>query len=45
VDASELRLDDLRGYVERTFNHVAEAKNVDFSIRFDPRLPNIDHDA
>ena len=39
VDASELRLDDLQGYVERTFRHVAESKNVDFQIRFDPRLP------
>src|SRR5205085_7155771 len=39
VDASELRLDDLRGYVERTFRHVAESKSVDFMIRFDPRLP------
>src|SRR3954469_23374739 len=39
VDASELRLDDLQGYVERTFRHVAEAKSLDFLIRFDPRLP------
>src|SRR4029453_14353866 len=39
VDASDLRLDDLQGYVERTFRHVAESKNVDFLIRFDPRLP------
>src|SRR5262249_27100170 len=39
VDASELRLDDLHGYVERTFRHVAESKDVDFFIRFDPRLP------
>src|SRR5205807_6642089 len=39
VDASDLRLDDLRGYVERTFRHVAESKNVDFMIRFDQRLP------
>src|SRR5205085_5013958 len=39
VDASELRLDDLRGYVERTFRHVAESKNLDFLIRFDTRLP------
>jgi HAMP domain-containing protein/signal transduction histidine kinase/CheY-like chemotaxis protein len=38
VDASELRLDELRGYVERTFRHVAESKNVDFQIRFDPLL-------
>jgi signal transduction histidine kinase/HAMP domain-containing protein/CheY-like chemotaxis protein len=39
VDAGELRLDDLQSYVERTFRHVAEAKNLDFLIRFDPRLP------
>src|ERR1700755_1776928 len=39
VDASELRLDDLGGYVERTFRHVAESKNLDFLLRFDPRLP------
>ena len=39
VDASELRLDDLHGYVERTFRHVAESKNLEFQIRFDPRLP------
>src|SRR5471030_99111 len=32
VDASELRLDDLQSYVERTFRHVAEAKNVGFQI-------------
>ena len=28
VDASDLRLDDLQGYVERTFRHVAESKNL-----------------
>jgi signal transduction histidine kinase/DNA-binding response OmpR family regulator/HAMP domain-containing protein len=39
VDASELRLDDLHGYVERTFKHVAESKSLDFLIRFDQRLP------
>ena len=39
VDPTELRLDDLQRYVERTFRHVAEAKNVDFFIRLDPRLP------
>ena len=39
VDASELRLDDLHGYVERTFKHVAESRNVDFAIRFDKSLP------
>ncbi len=39
VDAGDLRLDDLQGYVERTFRHVAENKNLGFQIRFDPRLP------
>ncbi|RJQ50512.1 MAG: response regulator, partial [Desulfobacteraceae bacterium] len=39
VDIGEVRLEDLRSYVERTFRHVAEAKNLDFSIRVDPLLP------
>jgi HAMP domain-containing protein/signal transduction histidine kinase/DNA-binding response OmpR family regulator len=39
VDASDLRLDDLRGYVDRTFRHVAESKNLAFFTRFHPRLP------
>jgi len=39
VDVSELRLDDLRSYVERTFQHVAESKNVEFIIRMGPNLP------
>ena len=39
VDAGEVRLDNLRSYVERTFRHVAESKSLDFLIRFDQRLP------
>ncbi len=39
VDVSELRLDDLRSYVERTFRHMAESKNIDFYIRMAPELP------
>jgi HAMP domain-containing protein/signal transduction histidine kinase/DNA-binding response OmpR family regulator len=39
VDVSELRLDELRGYVERTFRHIAEAKSVEFLIRMAPDLP------
>jgi signal transduction histidine kinase/DNA-binding response OmpR family regulator/HAMP domain-containing protein len=39
VDPSDLMLEELRRYVERTFRHVAEAKNVDFFIRLDPTLP------
>ena len=33
VDPTDLLLDDLQRYVERTFRHVAEAKSVDFFIR------------
>jgi HAMP domain-containing protein/signal transduction histidine kinase/DNA-binding response OmpR family regulator len=39
VDASELRLDDLHSYVERTFRHVADSKNLEFIILFGQRLP------
>src|SRR5262249_25735965 len=43
VDASDLRLDDLRGYVERTFKHVADSKNLGFQTQFDPQLPRTIH--
>jgi signal transduction histidine kinase/CheY-like chemotaxis protein/HAMP domain-containing protein len=39
VDVNELRLSDLQLYVERTFRHVAEAKNVDFLITTGLQLP------
>jgi HAMP domain-containing protein/signal transduction histidine kinase/CheY-like chemotaxis protein len=39
VDPSELRMDDLQGYVERTFRHIAENKSVAFHIRIDQSLP------
>jgi HAMP domain-containing protein/signal transduction histidine kinase/CheY-like chemotaxis protein len=39
VDASELRFDDLQGYVERTFRHVAENKSVGYHILFGQALP------
>ncbi len=39
VDVGELRLDDLHGYVDRTFRHVAEQKGVGFDIRLGPDLP------
>ncbi|WP_227494283.1 hybrid sensor histidine kinase/response regulator [Ramlibacter pallidus] len=39
VDVNELRLSDLQLYVERTFRHVAEAKNVDFTVRTGLNLP------
>jgi HAMP domain-containing protein/signal transduction histidine kinase/CheY-like chemotaxis protein len=39
VDVSELRLEELHSYVERTFRHVAESKDVDFLMRLSPNLP------
>jgi signal transduction histidine kinase/DNA-binding response OmpR family regulator/HAMP domain-containing protein len=39
VDVNELRLSDLQLYVERTFRHVAEAKNVEFAVRTGLNLP------
>jgi signal transduction histidine kinase/HAMP domain-containing protein/CheY-like chemotaxis protein len=39
VDVGEVRLADLQSYVERTFRHVAESKNVDFSIFISSDLP------
>jgi signal transduction histidine kinase/CheY-like chemotaxis protein/HAMP domain-containing protein len=39
VDPTDLLLDDLQRYVERTFRHVAEAKGLDFFIRMESRLP------
>jgi HAMP domain-containing protein/signal transduction histidine kinase/CheY-like chemotaxis protein len=39
IDIGEVRLDDLHSYVERTFRHVAESKNVDFFIRLGPDVP------
>ncbi|MGC1172244.1 HAMP domain-containing protein [Polaromonas sp.] len=39
VDISEIRLSDLQQYVERTFRHVAEAKNVEFLITTGAELP------
>ncbi len=39
LDIGELRFADLHNYVERTFRHVAETKNVDFIVELDPSLP------
>ena len=39
VEASDLRLEDLQRYVERTFRHVAESKQVEFKVQLDPSLP------
>jgi signal transduction histidine kinase/DNA-binding response OmpR family regulator/HAMP domain-containing protein len=39
MDPTDLMFEDLRRYVERTFRHVAEAKNLSFFIRVDQGLP------
>jgi HAMP domain-containing protein/signal transduction histidine kinase/DNA-binding response OmpR family regulator len=39
VDIGELRLSELQIYVERTFRHFAESKNVDFMIHAAPQIP------
>jgi two-component sensor histidine kinase len=39
VDIAALRFHDLHDYVERTFRHVAESKDLEFKIEMDPDLP------
>jgi HAMP domain-containing protein/signal transduction histidine kinase/CheY-like chemotaxis protein len=39
VDVGELRLGDLQNYVERTFRHVAESKELGFAIEMAADLP------
>ena len=40
VDIAALRFHDLQDYVERTFRHVAEAKDLEFRIEADAELPS-----
>jgi HAMP domain-containing protein/CheY-like chemotaxis protein/signal transduction histidine kinase len=39
LDVGEMRFDELRQTMERTFRHVAEGKGVQFGIEVDPRVP------
>jgi signal transduction histidine kinase/CheY-like chemotaxis protein/HAMP domain-containing protein len=39
VDVGEVRLSELRAFVERTFRHMAESKGVEFVLRLDPHVP------
>jgi HAMP domain-containing protein/CheY-like chemotaxis protein/signal transduction histidine kinase len=39
LEVSEFRFPVLAAYVERTFRHMAEAKNIDFQISLDQTLP------
>ncbi|MGI8966717.1 MAG: ATP-binding protein, partial [Limisphaerales bacterium] len=43
VDMSQLRFGELQDYVERTFRHIAENKNLDFVIELDRELPRNIH--
>jgi signal transduction histidine kinase/CheY-like chemotaxis protein/HAMP domain-containing protein len=39
VDVGEVRFDEMRQNIERTFQHVADGKSVSFQILIDPELP------
>ncbi len=39
IDVSEVRLDELQRFVERTFRHVAETKGLEFQVHMDAHLP------
>ena len=39
LDVNELMFDELKRYVERTFHHVAESKNLELIIHLAPDLP------
>jgi len=41
IELGEVAFDELRGFVERTFQPVVETKNLAFSIQLDPRLPRV----
>jgi HAMP domain-containing protein/signal transduction histidine kinase/CheY-like chemotaxis protein len=40
VDIAALRFSELHDYVERTFRHVAENRDLEFRIEMDPELPS-----
>jgi HAMP domain-containing protein/CheY-like chemotaxis protein/signal transduction histidine kinase len=39
LDVGEVRFEEMRQTMERTFRHVAEGKGVTFEINIDPRVP------
>jgi hypothetical protein len=39
LDVGEVRFEEMRQTMERTFRHVAEGKGVTFNIEIDPRVP------
>jgi len=40
LDVGEVRFEEMRQTMERTFRHVAEGKGVSFKIDIDPRVPD-----
>ncbi len=43
VDVGEMGFADLHSFVERTFNHLAEAKGLEFAVHLEPDLPRAIH--
>jgi CheY-like chemotaxis protein/signal transduction histidine kinase len=43
IDVGEVRFEEMRQTMERTFRHVAEGKGVSFKIDIDPRVPEAVH--
>jgi signal transduction histidine kinase/DNA-binding response OmpR family regulator/HAMP domain-containing protein len=43
IDIEEVRLQDLKDYVERNFRHIAEAKRLDFEFRIEHGSPRSLH--
>src|SRR5436190_13712212 len=41
VEPSEVRLDDMRDYVNRNFRHVADGKGLEFTVDLSPDVPRI----
>jgi signal transduction histidine kinase/CheY-like chemotaxis protein/HAMP domain-containing protein len=41
VEVSDLKVHDLKDYVERTFAPIAEHKRLDYSVTLDPKLPRV----
>ncbi|HZE13716.1 MAG TPA: response regulator, partial [Chthoniobacterales bacterium] len=40
LDVGEVRFEEMRQTIERTFRHVAEGKGLNFTIEIDPRVPD-----
>jgi CheY-like chemotaxis protein/signal transduction histidine kinase/HAMP domain-containing protein len=43
IDVGEVRFEEMRQTMERTFRHVAEGKSVNFKIDIDPHVPEAVH--